>query len=154
MTRLELKLPPVLVTVLTAALMYGLARAFPGTRLPNAPFFSWLALVAALSGVAVGFLGVWTFYRHRTTVSPTKPSSATAVVRSGVYRVTRNPMYLGLALLLLAWALYLRQPLALPLLPLFTLYLTRFQIMPEERALLYKFGEPYADYLRAVRRWL
>ncbi len=151
---LELKIAPILVTALTAALMYGLARAFPGMWVPDVPFLAGLALLAALLGVALGFLGIWTFHRHSTTVSPTRSSSASAVVSSGVYRLTRNPMYLGLALLLSAWAFYLRQPLALLLVPLFILYLTRFQIIPEERVLLQKFGKPYADYLRRVRRWL
>ena len=153
MSQLELRLPPVVVLLLSAALMYGLARLSP-TRLPDSPWMSLLAMLLALGGFLVALLGLWAFSRHHTTVSPTTPSSATAVVTSGIYRVTRNPMYLGMALLLLAWTLFLREPLALLLVPVFVLYLTRFQIVPEERALLQKFGAPYAAYLRTVRRWL
>lgn len=76
------------------------------------------------------------------------------MVRSGIYRFTRNPMYLGLAAALLGWAVYLQNAAVLLMLPVFLLYMTELQIKPEERALLEMFGSSYSDYKQAVRRWL
>jgi protein-S-isoprenylcysteine O-methyltransferase Ste14 len=63
-------------------------------------------------------------------------------------------MYLGIAFVLLGWAIYLANLAALLLVPAFVAYMTRFQIKPEERALLEKFGSNFADYMAAVRRWI
>ncbi|SMB27567.1 conserved protein of unknown function [Sterolibacterium denitrificans] len=90
----------------------------------------------------------------RTTVNPLAPGRSNSVVRTGPYRFTRNPMYLGMALLLLAWCIHLRNPLAPLSILAFFVYIIRFQIIPEERALLAKFGDAYAAYLSDVRRWL
>ena len=87
-------------------------------------------------------------------MNPTKPGATSSLVTGGVFRLTRNPMYLSLVLYLLAWAVYLSNWLALLLVPLFVLYLDRFQIKPEERALSALFGPEYASYQARVRRWL
>ena len=112
-------------------------------------------MAAVLVGVGVGLAisGVLTFKRAKTTVNPTTPAAASALVRTGVFRFTRNPMYLGLLLCLVAWAVYLSNALALLIVPLFVLYMNRFQIAPEERALATLFGDAYAAYKREVRRW-
>ena len=83
-----------------------------------------------------------------------KPETTASIVTTGIYRVTRNPMYLGLAFVLMGWATYLANLAALLLVPAFVAYMTRFQIKPEERALLAKFGLSFAEYLAAVRRWI
>jgi protein-S-isoprenylcysteine O-methyltransferase Ste14 len=112
------------------------------------------AAAIALAGIAFSAAGVLAFRRARTTVNPTRPEEATQLVRSGVYRITRNPMYVGLACLLVAWAVFLSSPWAL-LGPLaFVLYIGRFQIAPEERALAKLFGSDYSAYQAEVRRWL
>lgn len=98
--------------------------------------------------------GVMAFRRARTTVNPLNPEAATALVIVGVYRYTRNPMYVGLATMLVGWAVYLAAPLALLGPPIFVLFIARFQIVPEERALAEKFGREFADYRKKVRRWL
>jgi protein-S-isoprenylcysteine O-methyltransferase Ste14 len=90
----------------------------------------------------------------RTTTNPLKPANASALVVRGIYRVTRNPMYLGLAALLAAWAIYLSSLAALAVLPLFVLYINRFQIAPEERALRSRFGAEFEAYRARVRRWI
>jgi protein-S-isoprenylcysteine O-methyltransferase Ste14 len=87
-------------------------------------------------------------------MNPTKPSATSSLVTNGVFRFTRNPMYLSLLLYLVAWAVYLANWLALLLVPVFMLYITRFQIKPEERALSAQFGPEYASYKARVRRWL
>ena len=83
-----------------------------------------------------------------------QPAKTTSLVAGGVYRFTRNPMYLGLLLVLAGWAVFLSNALAFALLPAFIAYIGRFQIAPEERALAAKFGTEYEAYRTEVRRWL
>ncbi len=87
-------------------------------------------------------------------MNPIKPGAASSLVSSGVYRFTRNPMYLGLSVTLLGWAVFLSNWLALLAVPVFVLYINRFQIDPEERVLSSLFGAEYAAYKEKVRRWL
>ena len=150
---LELRIPPVLLVLVTASGMFLLARAFPQWTLAL-PGRTPLALALAAAGVAVALAGVAAFRRARTTVNPITPQASSALVVSGVYRFSRNPMYLGFLLLLGGWAVQLAHVLAPLLLPLFVAWMNRFQIQPEERALAARFGDGYAAYARRVRRWL
>lgn len=153
MSNLELKVPPLALVVAVAAAMALLARAWPALHftLPAGPL-----MVAALAaaGATLAVLGVRAFVRARTTVDPRLPHKASQLVRGGVYRASRNPMYLGMALLLAAWGLQLGNLAALLGLPLYVMYMNRFQIGPEERLLRRKFGPEFDDYCAAVRRWL
>jgi protein-S-isoprenylcysteine O-methyltransferase Ste14 len=138
---------------LIAGAMWAAGEIPPTLPMPNLLRLSLVAgLVAAGAAVALG--GVWSFRRARTTVNPLKPETSASLVTSGVYSFTRNPMYLGMALVLLAWAIFLSSVwmLAGPL--LFALYITRYQIIPEERVLDRLFGAPFAEYRKRVRRWL
>ncbi len=90
----------------------------------------------------------------KTTVNPLTPEATTTMVTSGIYRFTRNPMYLGFLLILAGWAIALSHLLAFVILPLFVWYMNRFQILPEERALASKFPEAFTAHKRSVRRWL
>jgi protein-S-isoprenylcysteine O-methyltransferase Ste14 len=94
------------------------------------------------------------FHRARTTVNPFKPTETSTIVTAGIYRVSRNPMYLGLLFLLAGWAIMLSNVAAVAMLPAFVAYMTRIQIQPEERALQAKFGSEFTDYKGSVRRWL
>jgi len=150
---LELKVPPVVVTLAAALLMWGLTRLAP----PLETGVPWRFGVAAClfgAGLAVGLAGVVSIRRARTTVNPVRPDSASALVSTGIYGYSRNPMYLGLLLGLLGWAAWLGQLLTLPVLPGFVLYMNRFQIRPEERALRQLFGEQFERYCGQVGRWL
>ena len=113
-----------------------------------------VAASLAVLGVAVAIAGVASFRRAQTTVNPLKPESTSSLVVSGVYRVSRNPMYVGMLLVLLGWGVLLSNVLALPIVPGFVLYMNRFQIGPEETVLAELFGEEYATYRSRVRRWL
>jgi protein-S-isoprenylcysteine O-methyltransferase Ste14 len=153
MRALELKIPPPVVAILIAAAMWGVS--FHQASLSLVPAMrQFLAAVLAIVGVSFDLLGLLAFRRSRTTANPMKPSKASALVTGGVYRVTRNPMYVGLALLLAAWAVHLSTfwPFVGPV--LFVIYMNRFQIGPEERVMRSKFGEEYAAYAARVRRWL
>jgi protein-S-isoprenylcysteine O-methyltransferase Ste14 len=150
---LELKVPPPALALLLALLMWLVSSLVAPVEVP---FGLRVGAAVALALIGLGFsvAGVAAFKRARTTIDPTKPSTASALVSGGVYRITRNPMYLGLFLLLLAWAVFLSNPLALLLVPVFVLYINRFQINPEERALSSLFGGEYAAYKKRVRRWI
>jgi protein-S-isoprenylcysteine O-methyltransferase Ste14 len=150
---LELRIPPPLVMLIVAALMWIAARqTSPFTYLFMGRI--GLAIVLAVVGVSIAVAGVVEFRKARTTINPLRPTDSTSIVTSGVYRITRNPMYLGMLVLLLAWAALLGNALSLILSATFVAFITRYQIRPEERILIAKFGRPYENYLRAVRRWL
>ncbi len=149
---LELKVPPLALVFLFGALMW-LVSGYPEFTftLPWRPAF---ALIFCAVGLAVLLAGVVAFRRAKTTVNPLTPEATTTMVTSGIYRFTRNPMYLGFLFVLAGWAMYLSNLLAFALLPLFVWYMNRFQILPEERALSAKFPQAFTAYTCAVRRWL
>jgi protein-S-isoprenylcysteine O-methyltransferase Ste14 len=153
MNFLEHRVPPPLAGLLCAGAMWYLATLVPAIALPQSVRLIATAALGA-AGLLVMLAGVVSFHLARTTVNPLKPEAATALVTSGVYRYTRNPMYLGMLLLLVAWAAYLASPPALAGAVAFWLYIGRFQIRPEERALAALFGTAFSDYASRVRRWL
>ncbi|QNP47721.1 methyltransferase family protein [Diaphorobacter aerolatus] len=153
MSALDLRIPPPIIGLATAALMYGLAVAIPSAAWSHA-LCPWLAGGFALVGIAIDLSALWAFHRHRTTVNPLSPDRTTRIVSDGIYRLTRNPMYLGMLGLLLAWAIWLANMAAWVGPVLFVAYITRFQIIPEERILHQKFGAAYAQYRQRVRRWI
>ena len=153
MLSLDHKIPPPLVAVACAALGYGAAHIAPEwsclaqIRIP-------IAALLLLAGLALDVCGLVAFRRAKTTVNPLSPEKSASIVDAGPYAFTRNPMYLGMAIILLAFCVYLANPLSVVAVSIFVAYITRYQILPEERLLLKKFGEPYAQYKRSVRRWL
>ena len=150
---LENRIPPPVVGALVAAAMWGASGLGPQLALASLPRYV-LAAVLVVAGLSFDALGILAFRRARTTINPLKPERASAMVAGGVYRVTRNPMYLGMALLLLAWAVWLSALLPFAGLLIYLQYITQFQIKPEERVLQGIFGEEYRRYARRVRRWL
>lgn len=151
--RLELKIPPLALTAAMALVMWLLAGWWPShVELPD--WAVGLAAILVLVGLGLCLSAVWLFRSKHTTVNPTTPEAVGQMVCTGVYRFTRNPMYLAFLCALGAWALVLASPWAAMALPVFVLYLNRFQIEPEERALRAKFGASYEDYAQQVRRWL
>lgn len=153
MTTLELKVPPPIVAALAAAAMGGLAWVTPALAWPR-PLRGSLAALLVVAGVAMALAGVLEFRRARTTVHPLRPERASTLVHGGVYRVTRNPMYLGMLAVLLGWAAWLAAPWALLGPAAFVAFIGRFQITPEERVLRRLFGAEYDAYTRRVRRWI
>jgi protein-S-isoprenylcysteine O-methyltransferase Ste14 len=153
MRSLELKVPPPVVVAGTAVIMWLASRIAPALAF-EIPARKAVAIVLVVAGFITGLSGVITFWRAKTTVNPLKPQSSSSLVTWGVYRVTRNPMYLGGLLVLTGWAVFLSSPVALLLLPGFVLYITLFQIIPEERALTSLFAAEFLAYKSRVRRWL
>jgi protein-S-isoprenylcysteine O-methyltransferase Ste14 len=152
MKALELKVPPPALALLFAVTMWLLSASAPSLAL-TLPWRTLVAFIIWSAGFAIALAGLFEFRRAKTTVNPLTPEAASAIVISGIYRYSRNPMYVGLLLALLGWSVWLSHLLAFALLPLFVLYINRFQIEPEERALSVKFGGLFRDYRRSVRRW-
>jgi protein-S-isoprenylcysteine O-methyltransferase Ste14 len=152
-SNLELKVPPDVVWVLVAALMWLVSRYTPALGLHPAVRIG-AAVVLTVAGVWLIVAARVLLDRAKTTWQPTAPRRATAVVDTGVYHLSRNPMYLGMLLVLAGWAVLLSSPAALAVSAVFVLYLDRFQIGPEERALSDVLGQDYPEYLKTVRRWI
>lgn len=150
---LENRIPPPLVALGVAALMYAAAWLVPAADV-SVPGRRMIAGALAAAGVLLDIAGLVRFLREKTTINPLHPDAASALVTRGVYTFTRNPMYLGMALLLAAWGVYLANIAALAAVTLFILYMNRFQIAPEERALEARFGAEYSRYCKRVRRWV
>jgi protein-S-isoprenylcysteine O-methyltransferase Ste14 len=153
MRALELKVPPPIVTILMAAAMWGLSRVLPRADLAG-DYRLLIAIGIAVLGLSAMAAGVLAFRKARTTVSPIRPDTASTIVSTGIFGVTRNPMYLGMTLILIGWAVALSAPWLFIGPVAFALYITRFQITPEERVLSAKFGPAYETYRKQVRRWL
>lgn len=148
---MELKIPPVLVLAAAAVLMRLLVWLLPFAPL-HTPL--WLAVLPAVSGAVVIACGIRAFAKAQTTLNPMDPEQSGGIVSDGIYRFSRNPMYLGMVLMLSGCALWLGYAAAWVGVAGFAAYIGHFQIIPEERALAAKFGAEYAAYCRKTRRWL
>ncbi len=153
MKRLELLIPPPLVAMLIGLLMWLIS--------PNLPTLAQLGLMDKIlvgccvtAGLGLDLMALISFIRRRTTINPMTPEKTSRLVKTGIYRHTRNPMYVGLLLNLAGWAIYLTHVLPLLLLPIFVYYLNRFQIEPEEQRLAERFGTEFTSYRDSVPRWL
>lgn len=153
MKKFELLIPPPIVAVIIMIIQYGLYKLFPLYS------FSWtgsniVAIALAIIGISLAVIGKITFKKHSTTSNPTQPESSSHLVSSGVYKISRNPMYLGLTLVLLGVGLYFGNIISILAPLLFLIYITQFQIKPEERTLEKGFGEDYRKYINTTRRWI
>ena len=150
---MHLKVPPPIMTAISMMLMWLVATLVPQYAI-DIPGKSVLAIVIAAMGFAIGLPAIRLFRHQGTTVDPRYPDRSEALVVKGIYRYTRNPMYVGFVMLASAWMVWLGNPVNIAVLVGFIVYITRFQIMPEEKALAGKFGSDYALYKESVRRWL
>lgn len=150
---LELKVPPLVVAILAGLTMRFIAWLWPAASV-DARALSWLSWGLAGLGLVTAVASTLAFRQARTTVDPRTPQASQVLIRSGVFALSRNPIYLAMAMLLLAYAAKLGHPIAAVVVPVFMAYIQRFQIQPEERSLALVFGERYADYCRRVGRWI
>ena len=153
MRMLENRIPPPVVFLLTGLVMWLAARRLPHLSV-DASVGAFAVGLLSLFALICGVSAVIAFRRARTTIDPVRIEAASSLVTSGIFRVTRNPMYLALTLLLLALSVHLATPWAMLGPALFVLYITRFQILPEEGVMRQKFGSAYAEYCERVRRWI
>ena len=153
MDSLELKIPPIGVGIVAVFAMWLLSTFVPGGDI-SIPGSVWVAVALYCVGTALTATGVITFRAAQTTIDPRVPGNTTRLVTHGIYRLTRNPMYVGFTGGILGVAVHLSNIYALLVLPLFVLYMNRFQIYPEERAMRALFEDEYSEYAERVRRWL
>ena len=147
------KVPPPIILLLSGIAMWFIAHSEFAYTIAN-PLALIMAIIFAAIGIYISFGAIRRFKAVATTISPLQPDSATSLVHHGVYSRTRNPMYVGLFLVLLGWAVWLQSPSNIIVLIAFVLWLTELQIKPEEAALKKVFGQGYVDYCKRVRRWL
>ena len=148
MNKLELKIPPPIIFTLTVFLIYFSPKSEP-TELRTYAALFFLSL-----GIFLLLIAVIQFFVNRTTVDPRDPSKSTTLVTNGIYRFTRNPIYLGFLILLISLSFYCAHWLSVIYCACFYFYITELQIKPEERFLTEKFGEDYRNFLKNVRRWI
>ena len=153
MKSLELKIPPPIYALSIALLMWLLNKYIPVVQLIQAPWNkAGLGII-----IIAGTLDLWSlflFLKKHTTPNPMKPENTTGLVVRGLYKISRNPMYVGLLIMLFGFAVWLGGLTSFLVLPLFYVLITQMQIKPEERFLLEKFGSEYQTYKDSVRRWL
>jgi len=153
MKSLELKIPPPVYALSIGLLMWLLNEYIPVTHFIDSP---WNKIGIAIIVIA-GSLDLWSlvlFFKKHTTPNPMKPENTTGLVTKGLYKYTRNPMYVGLLIILTGYAIWLGSLTPFLVLPLFYWVITEMQIKPEERVLIKKFGQDYQAYKNSVRRWL
>ncbi len=149
------KIPPPIVAIVTASLMWVISKLIP-VGLFDLPMGLqvWVFVFFAFTGITLMLTGVFAFRKSKTTLNPFEPEQASSLILSGIYQKTRNPMYLGMLLILFGWAIFLGNAAAFLVLPVFVIFMNKFQILPEEKALEKLFGQEFSDYLLSVRRWI
>lgn len=150
---LETKIPPPVYGLMAAISIWWLDIQLPEYSLIPVSLKP-VSMLLMLAGFSLDLLALSQFSRKHTTLNPLSPEKASTIVISGLYRYTRNPMYLGMLIALCGWSLYVGNILSFACLPVFVWLINRMQIQAEERILSEKFGQPYTDYLKQVRRWL
>lgn len=150
---LELRVPPVLVVFILAVTMGLVTWLLPILEF-SLPGKWWFAVGFCLLGGWIILLAAQRIIKARTTLDPRRPEKSRRLVIQGPYRYSRNPIYVGLLFVLFAFAIYLSNVIAFVLLPIYMLYMNRFQIQPEEGFMRQKFGDEYIVYVARVRRWL
>lgn len=150
---MKTRIPPPLLLVIAGTVMWFIAKSEYAwsISIPHA----WVpALVLLAVGVSFSVTALRQFRKAETTVNPMRPEEATALVDSGIFARSRNPMYVGLLIDLTAWGVWLQSLANILVLVVFVVLLNELQIKPEEAALKKLFGEAYNNYCRRVRRWL
>ncbi len=146
-------IPPPVIAAVIGALMWGVSRSLPWGGFAF-EFQTPAALLLLAIGLLLALVAVVQFIAAKTTINPLRPANASTLITTGVFAISRNPIYLADLLLLAALAVWFGNALNIALLALFVWYINRYQIAPEERALAQLFGEAYAAYRARVRRWL
>jgi len=150
---MKLLIPPAAQVLISAGLMLACGRYLPQLGFEFSGQ-TQIATFATIGASIILFFSIRLFSKENTTVNPYTPEKSGRLVTTGIYRFTRNPMYLGMAVLLFAQGMWLGTWVFVPVLVLFVSYMTCFQILPEEEALIEKFDEEYAEYCTKVRRWI
>lgn len=150
---LKLKIPPAIITLIIATAMWWIDQYLVFSWAIFGAMW-WVSFMFVGIGGVFGLLGLIQFYTSSTSIDPHKPEKTSRLVTNGIYSISRNPMYVGLLLMLVGYGFYLGSGLTFAMLPLFVGYMNRYQIIPEEKVMEEKFGAEYQKYKGEVRRWL
>lgn len=154
MKKLDNQVPPILITLACFIIMWEIAK-FNFLKVTWFTYFGYYSSVFIIAcSVLMLVLASWSFYKHKTSFNPLSPEKSSTLVTTGVYKISRNPMYLGFLLLLISWWIFLGELLAVCGCIFFFIYMNKFQIVPEERILEKLFGGEYLNYKSKVRRWI
>ena len=148
---IKTKIPPPLVALTFGFLINYTKDIFPKIEIRNEIIFGSFMIII---GLIIILSAIILFKKYQTTITPLNPSNATKLITDGIYKFSRNPMYLGLLLVLLGISIMINLTGGFFLIPLFILYLNLFQIVPEESAMVDLFKEEFLDYKKNVRRWI
>ena len=151
MINIRTKIPPPLVALTFGFLINYTKNIFPKTEIKNEIIFGSFMII---TGLVIILSAIILFKKYQTTITPLNPSNATKLITGGIYKFSRNPMYLGLLLVLLGISIILNLTGGFLLIPLFILYLNLFQIIPEENAMVDLFKDEFLEYKKKVRRWI
>ena len=151
MIDIKTKFPPPLVALTFGFLIKYTKAISPKIEIRNEIIFGSLMII---SGLIIILSAIILFKKYQTTITPLNPSNATKLITGGIYKFSRNPMYLGLLLVLLGISIILNLTGGFFLIPLFILYLNLFQIIPEENAMVDLFKDEFLEYKKNVRRWI
>lgn len=150
---LKLKVPPPVWALLAAICIWITAKYWPVFRLEFAN--QWLvAVLVFLAGSIIDVIAMIQFRRARTTVNPLSPEKSTELVTTGIFSISRNPMYLGMALNLVGITIWFGDVSGLVFVALFVVVINQLQIKPEEEILTGLYGDKYTDWMQRVRRWI
>ena len=150
---LKLKIIPPLQVLIAGAGMWMVHHYLPLLHV-HIPYSNWVSGAILMVAAVIFCLAAYQLWRHRTTINPMQVHRTSVLVTGGIYRWSRNPIYLADLLVLLAWLIWLGTWINMAWIIAFTAYITRFQIAPEEQSLQMKFGEEWQRYRTRVRRWL
>ena len=148
---METKIPPPIVTLIFGLAIYLSRTIFPEIEIQYSSFFG---MVLLLLGFFILISAVKLFRNDKTTVNPLSPEQATKLVTNGIFKLSRNPMYLGMAVILASVAVFFNIIGGIIFMALFSLYITKFQIIPEEKAMKELFAQDFEQYMQATRRWI
>ena len=151
MMHIKTKIQPPLVALTFGFLINYTKNIYPKFEIKNEIIFGSLMII---SGLIIILSAIILFKKYQTTITPLNPSNATKLITGGIYKFSRNPMYLGLLLVLLGISIILNLTGGFFLIPLFILYLNLFQIIPEENAMVELFKDEFLEYKKKVRRWI
>ena len=145
------RIPPPIVTIICGITIYYSKSFFN-------QFFSYsnniISLFLLIFGLLVFLSAVKSFRRQKTTVNPLEPRQASSLVTSGIFKFSRNPMYLGMLIILLSLSCKFNLIGGMIISLFFYIFITKFQIIPEEAAMNELFGNEFIDYSKKTRRWI
>ena len=148
---MKTKIPPPIIALTCIVINYLSTYLINPIKFANIEIIGILIL---LVGLVTAMLAIFLFKKVKTTVNPINPEEATTLVTTGIFSVTRNPMYLGLFFVICSTVFFFGSWCGIIILTLFVCYINKFQIIPEEEAMEKLFGDKYNEYRQNVRRWI